>query len=213
MLTRITRIVPLAALACATLALPLRAQTSSPKPAPRSGAVSKSGAQPAMTGDMQTIAAYRLTLPTLRKMAQVQETMFKMLLADPSLKTRYQNTKFDDGEGPPSIDDMAKRFDRLPEMKQAIVNAGLSPREYSVAMLSMFQAAMTMSFMEMDGPMRVKEVPPGVLADNVAFLKANRVELDRMTQRSRELEKLARVSGGESMEEAPDTSSEAPPAH
>jgi hypothetical protein len=73
------------------------------------------------------------------------------------------------------------------------------------ATLSMFQAAMALSMMEMEGPMKVKTLPPGVMADNVAFLKANKAELDKMTARSRELQKLARDSSDEQEEQQPDT--------
>jgi hypothetical protein len=165
-----------------------------------------------LTGDAKTLATYRLTLPTLRKIAQVQENMYNMIVANPSLKTKYANVdNAEDDHGPQTIDDMAKRFDRIPEIKRAITSTGLTTREYSVAMLTMFQAAMTLGFMEMDGPMKLKEVPAGVLADNVTFLKANKAELDRMQVRARELEKLSKPSNSESMEEAPDTSSEEPP--
>lgn len=161
-----------------------------------------------LAGDAKTLATYRLTLPILRKMAQVQENMYNMIVADPSLKTKYANADNDeDDHGPQTIDAMAKRLDRVPEIKRAITSTGLTTREYSVAMLTMFQAAMTLGLMEMDGPVKMKEVPAGVLADNITFLKVNKAELDRMQVRARELEKLTKPSNSESMKEAPDTSS------
>lgn len=185
------------------------AQMATAKPAPVPGA----NATPALTGDAKEIANYRLTMAALRKMAQVQENMYTMVTANPGLKEKYAKMERDDDEPEPkTLDDMARMLDRVPEMKRAVTSAGFTPREYMVATMAMMQAAMTAGFMEMDGPMKVKEIPPGVLHDNVHFLKANKAELDRMQARARELEKLTKAANGESGEEETPDTLEAPPA-
>jgi hypothetical protein len=145
-------------------------------------------------------------MPVLRKLAQTQENMFAAT-RDPALKEKYAalGRQSNDEPEPNSLDDMVKRIERVPEVKRAITSTGLTTREYMKATLSMFQAAMALSMMEMEGPMKVKTLPPGVMADNVAFLKANKAELDKMTARSRELQKLARDSSDEQEEQQPDT--------
>lgn len=182
--------VAVAALACAAIAHPLRAQVADGQ---------------TLAGDAKTIASYRLTLPVLRKLRRVQDSMYALVASDPSLMTRYRNTMQSE-DGPRTIDDMAKSFDRLPEMRRAIVAAGLTPRDYSLAMLTMFQAVMTVALMEMDGPMRLKALPAGVQPENVAFVKAHKTELDRMMRKSQDMERLARErrdSAGQSRDSVP----------
>jgi hypothetical protein len=172
---------------------------ASPKPASDASGVES------LSGDAKEISEYRLTMPVLRKLAQTQENMFAAT-RDPALKEKYAalGRQSNDEPEPNSLDDMVKRIERVPEVKRAITSTGLTTREYMKATLSMFQAAMALSMMEMEGPMKVKTLPPGVMADNVAFLKANKAELDKMTARSRELQKLARDSSDEQEEQQPD---------
>jgi hypothetical protein len=147
----------------------------------------------ALTGDAREVATYRLTMPVMRKMARVQENIYTMITSTPALRSKYAalNEATENEPEPNTLDEMVQRMERMPEMTRAITSAGLTTREYLTAMLSMVQAAMALSFTQMEGPARAKELPAGVMADNVAFLKANKAELDRLTARTKELERLA----------------------
>ncbi len=176
------------------------------KSPPKSGAVSNAVPKPAtvrsatadddasaLTGDAREIATYRLTMPVMRKMARVQENVYAMITSTPALRSKYAalNQATENEPEPNTLDEMVQRMERMPEMKRAITSAGLTTREYMTAMLSMVQAAMALSVTQMEGPTRVKELPSGVMADNVAFLKANKAELDRLTARTKELDRLS----------------------
>lgn len=203
--------------AALAIGLPASAQQSTKaKTKPATSATSKPTASPktasdasgmeALAGDAKEISEYRLTMPVLRKLAQTQDNLFAAT-RDPALKAKYAALdRQSDGEPEArSLDDMVKRFERFPELKRAITSTGLTTREYLTATFSLFQAVTALSMMEMDGPMKLKELPAGAFADNVAFLKANQAELDKMTARSRELQKLARDSSDEQEEQRPDT--------
>ena len=196
-----------------TATKPTAAKPAASKPAAAQQASSGSSS---MDADTRAIANYRLTIGTIRKMAQVQENMYAIAKANPGLKAKYAalEKQQENEPEPKTIDEMVKRFDRVPEMKQAIVKAGLTPREYFLATFAAFQAGMTMAVMEMPGAS--KTPPPGAVAENIAFLKANKAEFDRMQVRSREIEREMKKLAGEEeeeeemMEEEPDTTSSRP---
>lgn len=146
--------------------------------------------------DMKAIETFHLTMPVMNRMAQVQENMFATVKAHPELAKKYANQKDDDDEeDAKTIDQMAKKLDRVPEFKAALIKAGFTPREYMIATMAMFQAAMTSAVLDMPGADRSK-VSANTMA-NVAFLKAHDVEMKRMQARSVELEKLMKAQSGE----------------
>lgn len=207
---------PTAATPTAAKPTTTKAPAASPAPAKPAASQSASGSS-SMDADTRAISNYRLTIGTVRKMAQVQENMYAIAKANPGLKAKYAalEKQQENEPEPKTIDEMVKRFDRVPEMKQAIVKAGLTPREYFLATFAAFQAGMTMAVMEMPGAS--KTPPPGAVAENIAFLKANKAEFDRMQVRSREIEREMKKLAGEEdeeeeaeMVEEPDTTSSRP---
>lgn len=158
--------------------------------------------------DMKAIESFHLTMPVMNKMAQVQENMFATVKAHPELAKKYANQKDDDDdEDAKSIDDMAKKLDRVPEFKAAVIKAGFTPREYMIASMATFQAAMTSAVLDMPGADKSR-VSANAKA-NAAFLKAHAAEMQRMQARSVELEKLMKAQSGDaddSTESARDSS-------
>jgi len=156
--------------------------------------------------DLKAVESFRLTMPVLNKMAQVQENMYATVKAHPELAKKYAGQQ-DDDEDAKSIDDMAKRLDKVPELKAAVIKAGFTPREYMIATMATFQAAMTAAVLDMPGADRSK-VPANAMA-NATFLKAHAAEMQRMQARSKELAKLMKPQSGESddsTESEPDSS-------
>lgn len=157
--------------------------------------------------DLKAVESYTLTVPVLKKMAQVQENMYASARANPELAKKYASTASDDDD-PQTIDEMAKRLDRIPEIKAAVTKAGFTSREYMIATMAMFQGAMASAVLDMPGADKGK-LSPNVRA-NAAFIKAHTAELTQMQVRAKEIEKLTRPkqdseeSAGES--EKPDTS-------
>jgi hypothetical protein len=106
--------------------------------------------------------------------------------AHPDLGKRYAGSKEKRENEPKTLDDMAKQFDRIPEMKQAIVKSGLTPRQYMLATMAMVQAGMSAAVMGIPGADKSK-IAPAVQA-NIAFMKAHKTEMDRMQARAKEIE-------------------------
>lgn len=201
MLARFTRTVAVAAtlaVSSAALANPALAQ----KP------VSKAQ-DAAAKADARAIERYRLTPALLTKISKVQDNIYAMLKADPTLAKKYANMKDDDdenGEDAQTIDEMAKKLNSVPELKRAIAKAGLTSREYMIASLAMFQASMATALAEMPGADK-SAITPTVKA-NMAFLKAHKAEMDRMNARALEIQKLtgeAKEAENDESEQEPDT--------
>lgn len=157
--------------------------------------------------DVKAVEAFRLTTSVLDRMAQVQENMYATVKAHPELAKKYAEAEDDDEEDAKTLDDMARRLDRVPEFKAALIKAGFTPRGYMVATMAIFQAAMTAAVLDMPGADRSK-VPANTMA-NVAFLKAHAAQMQRLQARAKEIDRLSKQQSGESDESAksePDTS-------
>ena len=138
--------------------------------------------------DMKAIESFHLTMPVMNKMAQVQENMFATVKAHPELAKKYANQKDDDDEDAKSIDDMAKKLDRVPEFKAAVIKAGFTPREYMIASMATFQAAMTSAVLDMPGADKSR-VSANAKA-NAAFLKAHAADFQKLQLRANEIQRL-----------------------
>jgi len=153
--------------------------------------------------DVKAIESFQLTMPVLTKMAQVQENMYATVKAHPELAKKYadQRANKDDDDDPKSIDDMAKKLDRVPEMKAAVIKAGFTPRSYMIATMAMFQAAMASAVLDMPGADKSK-LPPNARA-NAAFLKAHAAEFQKMQLRGREIEKMTHPQSSDDDSDSP----------
>jgi hypothetical protein len=156
--------------------------------------------------DLEAVESFRLTAPVLARLAQVQENMYATVKAHPELARKYA-AQPDDQDEAKTIDQMAKKLDRVPEMKAAVIKAGFTPRDYMIATMAAFQAAMTSAVLDMPGADRSR-VPANAKA-NADFLKAHAADLQRMQARSMELQKLMKQQSGERddpAESSPDSS-------
>jgi hypothetical protein len=157
--------------------------------------------------DLRAVENYTLTVPVLKKMAQVQENMYASVKAHPELARKYASQSMDE-EDATTIDEMAKRLERIPEIKVAVTKAGFTSREYMIATMAMFQAAMASAVLDMPGADKGK-LSANVRA-NAAFVKAHNAELTQMQVRAKELDKLTRPKrdseGDSGEEEKTDTS-------
>lgn len=172
----------------------------------------QSAGQSQSDAEMKEVTEYRLTEATLVKLGKVQDNLYAALKANPGLARKYATERQtdDDGENEKSLDQMAKDFDRMPEVKQAIVKGGLTPREYLVISLATMQAAMAEMMSQTPGVPTDAGSMPAAMKANVAFLRAHKAQMDRMQTRTREIERLTRAANGEgsgeSTPEPPDTS-------
>jgi hypothetical protein len=162
-------------------------------------------AQDATTdADAKAVENFQLTTAVLNRMAQVQENMYATVKAHPELAKKYadQRENTDDDDDARSIDDMAKKLDRVPEMKAAVIKAGFTPRSYMIATMAMFQAAMASAVLDMPGADKSKL--PANARTNAAFLKAHAAEFQKMQLRGQEIEKLTRPKSSDDDASPPD---------
>jgi|1185.fasta_scaffold16392_3 hypothetical protein len=146
--------------------------------------------------DAEELQNYRLSLPVVKKLAQVQENIYSSLKANPSLADKYKDKEDHDASNE-SLDQTVKKIEKIPELKQAIVKAGLTPREYFVASLAMAQATMASAMAEAPD-----SLPSGLRA-NMAFVKSHQAELTKMQKRAEEIERETKKATGQEKKQVP----------
>jgi hypothetical protein len=187
---------PARLLALATLAVAIQA-----------GAARRAAAQ--SSEDEKAIGAYRLSMPALKKAGQATERMLELVLRDEGLARDLEARAREEGEGDDSqsIADIVAAYDKMPKLKGAITGTGLTVREFIVMQLAMMQAALVVGFQDPENTGKPITIPDGVSKENVAFVRANWAELQRMGARAQELQKeleaRSRPANAEETEEAP----------
>jgi len=155
--------------------------------------------------DEAQIENYRLTMPVVKKMAQVQENVYAAIKKDPSLAAKYDTGVHDVSDE--SLDSMVKKMDSMPEVREAIAKVGLTTREYLIATLAMFEAGMA-GAMQHNQVGNTGRLPAGVRA-NMKFMEENRAAFAELQKRSQEIERekkkltQKKTKEGEEAEEEP----------
>lgn len=153
------RLFAVSAAACTFLAAPLGAQS-----------------------DEETLARYRLTETGLAKFTQASRNFIAIAKADSSALEEQG-----DEESPGTIADIAALYDRHPALKRAITSAGMTTREYTTFMMSMFQAGMA-AWMVQQQQGKFDKVPAGTPHENIRFYQQHEAELNRIGAELRALE-------------------------
>jgi hypothetical protein len=73
-----------------------------------------------------------------------------------------------------TLTEMEGRIKQFPPLAAALRSAGMTPREYATFTLAMLQASLVVGFKKSG---MLKELPPGVSAENVKFVEAHEAEL------------------------------------
>ena len=140
--------------------------------------------------DAKTLASYRLTMPTIRKLIAAQEKILEAA-SSPDAK-KWAKEMEGKSSGNMSLAELSALYERIPPIKQAIVSTGLSTREYVTAMFAFFQAAMVASmqdYAKQQGSKEAGTVPPGVAKENIEFVRQNKAEIDQISKRFEDLQK------------------------
>jgi spore coat polysaccharide biosynthesis predicted glycosyltransferase SpsG len=145
--------------------------------------------------DAAEIENYKLSVPVLKKLEQVNENLYAAVKSNPSLANKYKDDK-SSSDANESLEETAKKMDRIPELKAAISKAGLTTREYLIAGMALLQAAMASSISQMPGA-ETGHLSPGVKA-NMAFVKAHQAEINRMQERQKQLDRETKKASGDS---------------
>ena len=131
--------------------------------------------------DARTLAAYRLSEATLTRFVAAS----KNLAAAAQVGRDTLGEGDEDDAGPETIADIAAFYDRHPPLRQAIVGAGLTSREYVIFMLTLFQAGMAAWLVEQHGWDRL---PAEIARENVVFYQRHKARLDSLTADLKERE-------------------------
>ena len=165
-------------------------------PATASGTTSGTPAASNKTADedLADITKYRLSMDKIDKYLAAQRNMAqKAKDLTPAQRAAMEQRNENDGDPNQSLDEMVRRIEKEPMMVDAIKDAGLSPREFTMITISMMQTAMAAGVAKMrpndnqDSLIREMKANP----DNIKFYNENEAEITRKsTQLAAEMKKL-----------------------
>ena len=125
--------------------------------------------------DIAEVGDYRLKMDDVRRMHDAQLEIYRAIQANPELAqlASMEAEEF-------SLDAVEQRFNSVPEIREAIEEAGLSVREYGVIMVALFQASFAQASLEMGAQRDSVLASSGMNPDNLDFVAENREELRRL---------------------------------
>src|SRR5688572_17139851 len=83
----------------------------------------------AQSAEDKALRGYSLDMAKLNKYAAVHEKIAAMVVANPSLASKYED-EGQESRGDQSFDDMVKDLDKIPELASAIRSQGMTTRDY-----------------------------------------------------------------------------------
>lgn len=140
-------------------------------------------------GDIEEVSDYRLSMDAVQKMHRAQLNIYSAMQQNPELA---QMASMNAEEF--SLDAMEQRFGGVPEIRNAVEQAGLSVREYGVIMLALFQASFAQASLDMGAQRDTVLAATHMNPANLDFVVEHREELQRMQE---ELAAAAERVGGE----------------
>ena len=154
----------------ADTAAPNAATTAAP--AARDSAVTDAILKAPVTGpvNVQVLENYQLSMEGLRKLVRAGQNLGELQARRPELRDSMRLEAFD----PNAI---YEKLNSIPDVRDAIGRAGMTPREYATATAALMQAAMVrqMRAQGMTPPVQVNEA-------NVEFVDKNWAEIQQMMQ-------------------------------
>jgi hypothetical protein len=109
----------------------------------------------AQSADDKALRAYRLDMAKLNKYAAVQEKIAAMVVADPSLASKYEGQESEDDDQ--SLDDFVKEFDKIPELVSAIRSQGMTTRDYVMTTLVLLHTGLYREAKKLDPRMAMPD--------------------------------------------------------
>lgn len=128
--------------------------------------------------DTRELSRYRLTTADLRKVGVAYQNLKRITQQHPNLV----ETDEEEQSGDKSLDQMAAEIERVPQLRKAIEDAGLSAREYSVISLALMQASAANMLVQQGAKPDSIAREIGTHPDNVRFAKEHEAEIARLQQ-------------------------------
>ena len=131
--------------------------------------------------DARQIASYRLEESIYKRFAHATRLLGRTLRTDARFEREPLITReiSVDGDAAEMASALQRRLDAEPALAAGLFAADISSREYALFAIALFAAHLAHGFVN-SGAMR--RVPPGVAADNVAFVAAHEREIRLLLQ-------------------------------
>jgi cell fate (sporulation/competence/biofilm development) regulator YmcA (YheA/YmcA/DUF963 family) len=150
--------------------------------------------------DLADVTSYKLSMDKIDKYMQANRNIAnKAKSLSPAEREAMEARNEGKNDANQSLDDMARRIDSEPLMRDAIRSAGLSAREFSLITISMMQTAMAAGVLKMrpndnqDSLIREMKANP----DNIKFYREHEAEITKKSQELQAEMKAAGASGSE----------------
>lgn len=132
--------------------------------------------------DLDDVSGYRLTLDRMDRYYAAQLAIARRV-RDLSPEERAPLEQME-SSADASLDDMARRMESHPAMRDGLREAGMSAREFATLTMAMIQAGMAASVLQMrpgdDQDSLAREMKASM--ENIRFLQENEAELTRKQQ-------------------------------
>jgi hypothetical protein len=117
---------------------------------------------------------YVLTMNKVRKLDAVKKSLDELSRKHPDVNETNEKT----------MDDMARKFEKYPDVMAVLARTGVTPREYAVGLLTLMQAGLAVSLKKSGGS---HEYPPEILKlvskANLEFIEQNWDTIQKMAAR------------------------------
>jgi hypothetical protein len=150
--------------------------TAAPRISPRDSAITADILKAPVTGpvNVQVLENYQLSMDGLRKLVRAGQNLAELQVRRPDLRDSMRLEAFD----PNAIHE---KLNSIPDVRDAIARAGMTPREYATATAALMQAAMVrqMRAQGMTPPVQVNEA-------NVEFVDEHWDEIQQLMRSAAE---------------------------
>jgi hypothetical protein len=131
----------------------------------------------AQSAEDKALRGYSLDMAKLTKYAAVHEKMAAMVVANPSLASKYEGQESRDDQ---SLDDMVKDLDKIPELASAIRSQGMTMRDYVMTTLVLLQVGLYREVKKLNPR---TDMPANINPANVTFMDTHAAEIQKLEAR------------------------------
>jgi hypothetical protein len=145
----------------------------------------------ATSADDVALRGYTLTMGNLQKLRQTMLNLKAWMIAHPEAVDSIDSSNDDEHAADSTLTEQIRRIDKEPPLKQAILAAGFTPRDYVMTTMTYMQAAMQSAVAQYVKNKPVK-IPDNMNPANATFLSTHQAEIAKL-----ELDKVMGGEGGE----------------
>jgi hypothetical protein len=179
------RLVPALVLVTTLVACAKKEDSATSSSAPAAAAPASAIAGTKGDAELADVQSYKLSMEKIDKMLAAQRNLAaKAKAMTPAERDAMQARGESSSDPSASLDDMARKIDGEPMLRDAIHQAGLSPREYVLITMSMMQTGMADGVLKMrpkdnqDSLIREMKANP----DNIKFYREHEAEITAKTK-------------------------------